>query len=523
MEYGIISDLVAVRSGVPHIKLQQAYVTEDSRFAYYYDNAMRRLPGRSLDLAVTPDGNTVIRYHYHTTVDGTDYLFAFTKAHAYLWSSGTTTWGLMFTCSSDCTYWSTASFNGKVIATNNIDKVLEWLDSTPGTAFAVKGAASGIAIGGGEYVTKAKFVVVYRDYLHLLYTEEAGTSYPSRDRWSSNGDDTDFDETGLGDTGARDFSPGLFIMGAGFYTAGGNNLLVVFTNKTVETEWLVTGDLVFEWNTALHDLGCSAPDSVVNDKDGNLYWLGTDSAFHRFLDTARLSSTIDSTVRQLHPTLLYYARGVYIQKYNRLWWSVPSMGNSTGNDLVLSYNLESGAWDPYLDMDISSFGQYREQTTYTIDTIPFATIDGISWASIDSVENVTGWSIDICSDYDGYSYRTANDLLTDKGTVYDSEIVIGTDLTNSAALNVYKRTEGAWVWFKRHPLTDYEAEILIKSEFDDDFISVATVDLSGTAGQIVRKWCPFDVRSRDFQIKVSAQNDFAFYGSIISFSLDGPF
>ena len=181
-----------------------------------------------------------------------------------------------------------ASETSKVISTNFIDLVQEWSDSSPGSAFADMESATGIDIGSGVMLTKATFVEVFENYLHFFYVEEGGVTYPARHAWSSLGDETDFDRDGAGDAGARDYTLGKFITGVGLYTGQNADILVTFTNSSIETEWLVTDSLVFQWDTHLTSLGCAAPDTVVNDVEGNLYFYGTDLSFHRLFDPRSL-------------------------------------------------------------------------------------------------------------------------------------------------------------------------------------------------------------------------------------------
>ena len=522
--FGIFNDIIGIRDETPHIKLNQAYMTSESQWSYYDHNAVRRTKGRSLafESVVIPDGNPILRYHFHRSVTGTDYMFAYTKAHAYIWDSVADEWDLMHTCASDCDYWSTVSYNGKVIATNFVDKVIVWLDSTPGVAFAVMESASGIDIDGANFLTKAKFVFVYENYVMFLYTEEGGTTYAARCRWSSLGDETDFDENGAGDAGARDFTAGLWITGVGKYDAGGSSLMIIGTNQTIESQWLVVDDLVFEWQTHKHDLGCLSPDSMVQDSLGNLYYLGTDLAFHRLLDDNPISDDIDLTMRNTHPTLRYFSRGFYAHTLNRVFWSIPSGGGATANNLVLSYNLELGMWDSMLPIAVSAFGSHSNETAYTIDTIPFSTIDTIEWDTIDSAESTVGFLEDIVSDYSGNSYFLNKTSSEDAGASYTSKLVLGTDLSPQISLNQYKRIDGGfWVWLKKYDVDTSEVRIYVKNDETESYTLVNTIDTTIGFGDIVRTYCPADFRGRDFLIKIEADNDFAFYGIIFNYSFDG--
>ncbi len=523
-KFGIFSNIIAVRDTTPHIKLPAGYMSGDSRWCYYDHEGVRRMRGRS-NVGVTssamPDSNPVLRYHFHIDVNQSYHVFAFTKAHAYKWDSVGSEWDLFHTCASDATYWSTASFNGKVIATNWVDKVQVWDEDTPATIFAPLGSASGVALVSGGYLTKARFVAVYENYIHLLSTEENGATYPARDRWAARGDESDWDTGGSGDPGSRDFSAGTVITGCGAYTANGANQFIVFTNRTVELQWLVTDGLVFEWQTQQYALGCAAPDSVVNDVEGNLYFLGTDSCIHRVFDDRRLSQDIDTTIRNLHPDQRYYVRAHYLPKLDRIWWAIPADGATT-NTMVASLDPKLLAWDPLMAMAVSAFGEFSNAVDYTWDTIPFDSWDEILWNTWDSSESLPGWLIDIAGDYSGYTYQIAVDPDADAGAAYTSEVVLGTDLAgNYEALSEYKRTEGFWIWLRREPDTTSEATVSIQADADGDYVEYATVDLSAGTGKIVRTWCPADIRGRDFLIKIGATSDFAFYGIQFLFSWDG--
>lgn len=521
--FGIFSDIIAVRDKTPHIKLPAAYMTEDSQRSYYDQNGIERMPGRSPEMqgVVSPDGNPILKYWFHRDESSNTYAFIYTKANAYIWDSVNEEFDLMHTCASDCTHWSVVSFNGKVISTNYVDKVLVWLDTTPATQFAVMGSASGIDIGGSVYLTKAKYVAVYETYIHFMYVEEGGVTYPARDTWSSRGDETDFDRAGSGDAGKRDFKAGDWITGAAIYSASTTNLFIVFTNKSIEKQWLVSDSLVFDWSTHKYDLGCPAPDSIVNDGDGNVYFLGTDKAIHVLFSDQSLSLDIESTIQAIHPTLNVSVRAYYFEEIHRIWWSIPKNGESTQNDRVVSLNLNLGSWDPFMDIGISAFGEYSQQITYTIDTIPFDTIDSIGWATIDGLENVIGQNIDICGSYDGYTYKTLGNRSLDANAAYTSEVVLGTDLTKSKNLDHYKRCDGFWVWFKRFPDNAFTATISVKTDEDTAYETLATVDFTSSKGEIARQWCPCDFRGRDFLFKISTTNDFIFYGMKFRFTWDG--
>lgn len=498
-------------------------ITLDTNYSGTGEGSLSYVIGAAGTKVPTPDENPVLRYHRHLTNTGTEYFFGFTKAHVYLWNTTWTAWMLFFACGSDCVMWESVSFNRKIYATNNMDFVQVWDETTAGTAFAAVGDASnGIDLDGGTtYLTKAKYIAQYENYLHLGFTEEGGTVYPKRDRWSSIGTAgvaADFDETGTGDTGSKDYLGAGSLKGFGKYTANGANLFIVGKETEVHSSWVTTEDIVFRSSLISNAVGFLAAHSVVNDKDGNLYYVASDYTVRKLFDPKPLTDPIGDTLRNMHPDYQDYIESTFINEYNQLWWSIPKSADSTHNDKIIAWDLTERTWGNH-DFEISAFGDYSEQTTYTIDTIPYTTIDGIEWATIDSVENISGFFLDMCGDYSGYTFAT-HAAEADDASSYTGKLVLSTDLSNKQSLMEYKRVGEMIVWFESEPNTDYTADIYYKGEDDGARISLGSVALDGN-GELVRKRIPCDIRNRDFLIEIEADNKFAFIGAVFDFNLDG--
>lgn len=149
--FGIFSPVSGIKKDVPIILT----LTPDNINVLLKDGKILRrkmreatlLDGDS-DKVQTPDANPIIHYHTFTKRStGTEYLLAFTKAHIYHWNVSTKAFDLKFTCSADCENWETVSYNDKVIATNDIDKVLVW--DTTGLFVALDSTINGIEYSRG--------------------------------------------------------------------------------------------------------------------------------------------------------------------------------------------------------------------------------------------------------------------------------------------------------------------------------------------------------------------------------------
>ena len=488
---------------------------------------------------ITPDENTIIHYHTHNDDrNSIEYIFAFTKAHIYRWMPIYSAFVLYYTNpGNDVTLWDTAEINDKVIATSNKDYVQVWSDgagSTADTAFADMGTAdSGLDLDGGStYLTRAKYVVVYENTVFFGYTTEGGNVYPFRRRHSTVDDETDYDETGTGDTGKKDFLGRGVIRGFGLYTANNANLLITFMKDgvkgSIQSSWLTTAGVVFENNELNNSIGLLATHSVVNDKDGNLYFYATDYTIRKLFDPNPISKAIENTVKGISLTYEDYIEATFIDRFNFLAWSIPESPDSTGNDRVIYYDVQEsrmagvhiwyrGGWA------VRAFGNWTRQTTLTIDTLDtlYSSIDGIGLESIDSVEIRTGFALDLASDYSGYTFAL-HASENDDESEFTGTLVIATDLSDKGTPTIYKRINQGITHFYNSVLSeDFTVSHTYKRENDASWQNgMGTSNLYGT-GRTVRSHKPCDIRSRDFLFRQQATNRFSWLGCVVDFEWDG--
>ena len=152
--FGIFAPVLGLNQAFPTILLQKTFMPDNEKVHIKYGEVHRAklaedtlLDGAS-DKVQTPDTNPILHYHrFVRESDAKEYLFVFTKAHIYHWNESTKAYDLKFTCSSDCTEWSTVTFNDKIIATNNVDKVLNWYPAISGGLFLPLDSSDGIDFG----------------------------------------------------------------------------------------------------------------------------------------------------------------------------------------------------------------------------------------------------------------------------------------------------------------------------------------------------------------------------------------
>jgi len=451
---------------------------------------------------ITPDGNPIILYKLLRLSNEAERLTAFTKAYIYFWDTNLTKWQVIHTCSADCEYWDADQYGDYLVATNNIDRPVQW-DGGSETSFTTMDTQ--LSATTSNYIAKAEFIKPYRNYIFLGNVELSnGSRYQHYGWWCNVGE-------GVSASGWKQDIGGdagyAYIEGAG-HISGGFGLwqgyLCIFKRFSIRKLWYTGGTIPFEQDELFPNVGCSAPGSLVNDKIGRLYFYGSDKNF-REIGLGKISQPIDNTSRDVNPSLLNLLRVSYIDEYDEIWWTVPYGSSATANNKVIKY--KDGKWLES-DIDVVAFGQYCRQTSYTWDTLPFSTWDTWGWDSWDATDANSNFPVDLCSDSDGNTYE-AHGAYTDIGSTYTSYFVLTTDLANKQALAFYKRLLQMHFYLKREG--SGTLDIHIKRDNEQNWQSLGSVNLSGD-NDILRQRIAVDTRGRHFLIKCSSTSKFNFLG-----------
>jgi hypothetical protein len=470
----------------------------------------------------TPDTYAIIHYESLVIYAGgveIEYLLAYTKAHVYLWNVTWSAWILKFTCGSNCSRWESVCVNGKVISTNFVDKVQVW-GSTIANAFGNLGGASGIDIGGGQYIEAAKYICSYEGYIILGYLKVSGSVYGDRMDWCTNYDETDWDQTGTGDAGSRYDRIEGYITGFGKWSGH----LILAKQKAMRYGWVVTNSDVFNFDTMCEKTGCKSAGSMINDGEGRFYWLDDSYHIRRLPGAEVVSGPKDATLRLINPSLQENICSCYLREYGLLLWSVPCGVEATGNDKIVAMGLPRGTWGE-IDVAVAAFGIYSRQTVYDWATLPFDSWDEWGWDDWSGPENVVGFALDLVSDYSGYTFDLHAAEMDNKES-YTGHFVLSTDLLmqvmakrHGIGLRTFKRIEEMLLFFRKEAESD-TAAVHAKCDGETSWSSVGTVSLHGTKDDVSVS-LPCDLRARHFLIKISATNRFRFLGVIFGFIPDG--
>ena len=517
-QFSILSPVLGKREDAPNIFIDKA-MTPDIVNCQYWNGKVRTSYGRDPELAdasgvsvATPDAQPILTYLKHQSDDGAKYLLSFTALHAYRWDSVGHAWDVMFTCATTATTynWSAVSFNGKVVATNNVDLPQVWEGST-GTGFAdlntvlaSSGASSGVT------VTKAKVCTVFESHVVFGgYVLSDSTNYPNGIIISDLDDEALWDQTVAGDQSA------YYVDGAGIISGLGvkGDLMHVFKTRSSRAFWYTGTATVL--NSRLHNpsVGTFSQDSIGNDGNGNLYFLGSDMSF-REVDIGILSQAIKESVRTVNTEAdaIVNVKFTYIPEYDELWWACPT-GTSTTNIKIYCFS-KMGTWYER-DTPVSAFGKYEYSLNYTWENQPAGTWD--DWAGVwdDSTESA-GWMIDICGDDAGYTYKShgsigdtrwSNSAMKSRLVPYG--IVLSTDLGNKGSLRYFKRLLYIYGYFTS--IGEGPIWVYIKQDNEASWQLAGSITTNGTEAIHIGELA-VDYRARHFLIRFAGITPFEFLG-----------
>ena len=459
-----------------------------------------------------PDTYAAKRYERFMLSTGVERFVGFTAAHIYYWDTTLTKWQSIHTCSSDCTYWDATQYGDNLAATNNIDRPCYWTGSTA-TSFVVLDTQ--LSSTTSDYIAKAKFIRTYRNYLFLgNVTHQNGSVYQHYVYWSNIGEGVA--ASGWRQDASKDsgYAP---VSGNGEITGGfgeWQGYLIIFKRFSHRKFWFVGGTIPFEQDELSPDVGCTAPGSVGNDADGNLYYYGSDKAF-REISQGKMSHGKDKTARNINPSLVEGIRYTFIDEYSEMRWSIPHGNSATANNKILVF--KEGRWDTDIDIAVTAFGSYSRQAGYTWDTLPYASWDTWGWDSWDAVNASSDFPIDLCSDADGYTYDL-HGAYTDDGSAYDSSFEITTDLADKSALPYFKRILNIYVYV--YAESAGELALSVKRDSESSFQSLGSVSLAGSE-TLLRVRLNTDFRARHFLIKVLGTTTFRFVGLEFEYKYSG--
>jgi len=240
-----------------------------------------------------------------------------------------------------------------VVTVDSVDVFsLNGIDSTGYTTYTSGGTVvefQGIEYETGYFLTKAKYMTDYENFLILGYTYENGNYYPQRFRWNAIGNENEWIAVNSGST---EVGKSDSLTGFGKY----QGLLIVFKASSYYKYWLTADtDLIFNGVFISMKIGCRCSKSIVNDSKGRLYWYASDGTFKE-ISAGTISQPIQTDIVDLiYQTSVEKIRSEFIDETEEVCWAVPI--DNELNNLLLTF--KEGKWGQ-VDMAIPSFGGYLE-------------------------------------------------------------------------------------------------------------------------------------------------------------------
>lgn len=297
-------------------------------------------------------------YEYYDS-QGSKSLLVFDTRNCYLWSTVTNTFSMiasnLWTGEANNFMWA-ENWANLMFVTNNVDQIKYY----NGTSFA--NLTVDFDDDGTNDVDKCLMIFQYKQRLILLHTQEKGSLYPQRARWSTPGSWSNWTNDGYIDAPTLDW-----IVSASFL---GDDLIVFFERSIWALRYFGDVDLPFVWKKIVDTEGSYATFSTSDYSDelitlGPTGLIATDGFDVERLDEDRIPD-IALDFDQENYDLCYSA---VLEEDRELWLLHPSIG-SNKSDRVLVLNYVSGAWSIY-DLSLHTIGYW--------DRSP----GGLTWDEID--------------------------------------------------------------------------------------------------------------------------------------------
>ena len=232
----------------------------------------------------------------------------------------------------------------------------------------------------GPWPAGAKYIASFKDTLFVA----GGTA--NEVRFSAPRFPEVFPLDNVMDIGDADLGPVT-----GLYAA--RNAVVVFKPRGI---YLIKGDPVngFYAVTLTKDVGCSAPNSVVEVPGVGLCFLAEDGIYvlqgsleNEGVATrvVNISGALSETFKRVNRTALPNASGAIYHRDREAWWALPTLGNEYAN-LVLVFHYDVGAWSTRGNLPIYFMKESPDYRGYLV----FGSYDTVSHPGVHMYSR--GWA-----------------------------------------------------------------------------------------------------------------------------------
>ena len=253
-------------------------------------------------------------------------------------------------------FWAFTQFGSNIIATNFADNIQKF---TEGTSSAFSDLVS----------LKAKYIAVIRDFVVAGYTNESGTVYNQRVKWSGINDSSTWTPSQSTQSGFQDIVGSHGNIQA---IVGGESAGVIFMEKAIYRMSYVGVPLVFQFDKIADNLGAFAPKSVASY--GNMVFFLAQDGFYKLTGGQQLTPIGNARVdnfffEDLSSNLDGITSAVDPNNSIVVWSYRGSGATGTTNNKLLIYNYAVDKWSTGSGQDLEFIASASQEAFTTLESL----------------------------------------------------------------------------------------------------------------------------------------------------------
>ena len=253
-------------------------------------------------------------------------------------------------------FWAFTQFGSNIIATNFADNIQKF---TEGTSSAFSDLVA----------LKAKYIAVIRDFVVAGYTNESGTVYNQRVKWSGLNDSSTWTPSQATQSGFQDIVGSHGNIQA---IVGGESAGAIFMEKAIYRMSYVGVPLVFQFDKIADNIGAFAPKSVASY--GNMVFFLAQDGFYKLTGGQQLSPIGNGKVDNfffddLSSNLDGITSAVDPNNSIVVWSYRGSGATGTTNNTLLIYNYAVDKWSTGSGQDLEFIASASQEAFTTLESL----------------------------------------------------------------------------------------------------------------------------------------------------------
>jgi len=253
-------------------------------------------------------------------------------------------------------FWAFTQFGSNIIATNFADNIQKF---TEGTSSAFSDLVA----------LKAKYIAVIRDFVVSGYTNESGTVYNQRVKWSGINDSSTWTPSQSTQSGFQDIVGSHGNIQA---IVGGESAGVIFMEKAIYRMSYVGVPLIFQFDKIADNIGAFAPKSVASY--GNMVFFLAQDGFYKLTGGQQLTPIGNGKVDNfffddLSSNLDGITSAVDPNNSIVVWSYRGSGATGTTNNKLLIYNYAVDKWSTGSGQDLEFIASASQEAFTTLESL----------------------------------------------------------------------------------------------------------------------------------------------------------